>query len=131
MKKILVSALFLAAGVTAANAADWVELGSDQNTTMYVDADRIKYTNKALQQRNAWVKVKYNRPDGSYKMGDYTLANQVIDCKNTKFSVSTIISYNAKGQMTQQAPMSKEWMDIPPDSIFEYVAGAVCSYPHI
>ena len=66
-----------------------------------------------------------------YKTGEYTLANQVIDCNNTKFSVSRVIGYNSKGQMKAQTPMNTGWMDIPPDSNFEYVAEAVCSYPHI
>ncbi|HEN9559533.1 surface-adhesin E family protein [Acinetobacter baumannii] len=130
MKKLLISSLLLLVG-TCVNAADWVELSSDQYTTVSVDADRIKYANKALDQRNAWVKVRYNRPDGPYKTGEYTLANQVIDCNNTKFSVSRVIGYNSKGQMKAQTPMNTGWMDIPPDSNFEYVAEAVCSYPHI
>lgn len=131
MKKILAPALLLLATTTGANASDWVELTADQNTTVSIDADKIQYANKLLNQRSAWVKVKYKRPDGPYKAGEYTLANQVIDCNRGKFSVSRVIGYFPNGQMKAQTPMNAGWMDIPPDSNFEYVADAVCSYPHI
>ncbi len=131
MKKMLVSALLLAAGVTTTNAADWVDLGTDRISNVFLDADSIKHTNKTLDQRLAWVKVKYIRADGPYKAGDYTLASQTIDCKNDRFSVSRVIAYNSQGQMTQQTPMNTGWMEIPPDSTFEYIAETICSYPHI
>lgn len=131
MKRILAPALLLLTATTGANASDWVNLSSDQNVTVYVDADKIQHANKSLNQRSAWVKVKYKRPDGPYKAGEYTLANQIIDCNRGKFSVSRVIGYKANGQMKAQTPMNTGWMDIPPDSNFEYVADAVCSYPHI
>ncbi|ENV00439.1 surface-adhesin E family protein [Acinetobacter variabilis] len=132
MNKTLVAALFLALGsTTITNAADWVELSSDSNTTVSVDADRIAYANKALDQRNAWVKVKYNRPDGIYKAGDYTLTSQVVDCKKTRFNISATIGYSASGQYKGQDNKPSGWLEIPPGTIFEYVADAICSYPHI
>lgn len=131
MIKPLTIALVLSAAATLANASDWVDLGNDRTSNVFLDADSIKYANKALDQRTAWVKVKYIRPDGPYKAGDYTLASQTIDCRNGRFSVSRVIAYNPKGQMTQQTPMNTGWMDIPPDSTFEYVAETVCSYPYL
>ena len=131
MKKILAPALLLLAATTGANASDWLYIGEDQNTEVHVDADKIQYANKSLNQRTAWVKVKYKRPDPLYKVGEYTLANQIIDCNRDKFSVSRVIAYYANGQMKAQTPMSPGWMDIPPDSNFDYVAATVCTYPHI
>ena len=117
--------------MTFANASDWVDLGTDRTSDVLLDADSIKHANKALDQRTAWVKVKYIRPDGPYKAGDYTLASQTIDCRNGRFSISRVIAYNPKGQMTNQTPMNTGWMDIPPDSTFEYVAETICSYPYL
>lgn len=131
MKKILVSTLFLALGTTAVNAADWVELNANKNTTVSVDADRIAYANKGLDHRKAWVKVKYNRADGKFNAGDYTLTSQTIDCKNTRFSIDATIGYGANGQFKGQDLGSGRWLEIPPGSIFEYVTDAICSYPHI
>lgn len=130
MKKILATALLLAA-TTYANATDWVNIGSNATTTAYVDADRIKYHNQALDQRVAWVKIKYKHADGIYRAGEYTLANQIIDCRNSRFSVKTIVSYTSGGQVKDTQLKQTGWMDIPPDTNFDYVAETICSYPYI
>lgn len=67
MKKILAPALLLLAATTGANASDWLYIGEDQNTEdLHVDADKIQYANKSLNQRTAWVKVKYKRPESNF-----------------------------------------------------------------
>lgn len=129
MKKIIAAALIFSA--SAANATDWVELDSNKDLSIYVDADRIAYANQNLNLRTAWVKMKYNRPSGKFSTGEYSLANQVIDCNNSRFMVKTVTEYKKNGTVKNIAKQNSGWLDIPPESNFEYVGNAICDYPYI
>lgn len=129
MKKLIATVILLA--TSAANASDWVELQTSKQHTVYVDADRITYANKAQNLRKAWVKIKYNQPDNNTKIGEYIITNQVFDCENSKFMIKSMTQYKKDGAVKFSSLQQTGWMEAPPDSNLEYVQNSVCEYPYI
>lgn len=129
LKKLIAAALILSA--TAANATDWVELDKNKELSVYVDRDRIAYANQHLNYRTAWIKLKYNQPSGKFQTGEYSLANQVLDCNNSRFMVKTVTEYKKNGSVKNIATQNSGWLDVPPDSNFEDIYYAICDYPDI
>lgn len=130
MKKLIAASLLLATAA-AANATDWVELDTNKTMSIYVDADRISYVSEQLNLRSAWVKLKYNKASDGFTVGEYTLANQVFDCPNNRFTVKSVIAYKKNGDVKKMTHKSSGWLDIAPDSNFEYIHNAVCDYPYL
>lgn len=126
MKKLAVLAMIGLMSVTA-SAANWVNLGSADGATIYIDADSIS---NSSGYKTAFIRLDLNRYDEIIAFMSYNSMASLfeIDCKaNPRKSRALSSRFSNDGRVVLTSDTSSDWAFIHPDTRMDSVAKFVCS----
>lgn len=95
MKIIATFAICVAATHTPTHAATWIDVGGNDEVTVFVDTDSIRRSGSRVR---TWLKWNWQRPQsipGAYLIKPYQTEKQlqISDCKNGTLAIAQGIRY--------------------------------------
>jgi len=131
MQKTIIPALLLACG--AAQASDWVSVGTIVGGTTYVDRSSIRVSENI---RRAWIKLVYTSHmkrgsgDDSNKWRIYDLSREAFDCAQELVRTEALFVYYEDGTNYSAPPENAPpaWLPVPPDTIADIEMKLVCAW---
>lgn len=125
MRKVILM-MFLA-GMSGSAMAEWVSVGSNESTTIYVDPDSVE---RAGDMAKMWHLTDFNTKHQD--MGEAYLSTKdqnEYDCKNMKLR-RRASSQHAKnmggGKVVYRDTYTTRWKPVPPDSGVEILWKFAC-----
>lgn len=129
--KLTLVAIALFASATAANAADWVEVGADTQAKYYVDVDSIKVNgeNVSVLKRGIFTSVLSDTLGGVSATFKETIGTVEIDCARRINRVTQIDMIGENGEMVwSSGPMKQRmWEDVRANSHAGATVDMVCA----
>ncbi len=125
MRKVILMMLLVVASNSA--MAEWVKVGSNENTVIYVDPSTIQRTGNMAKM---WHLTDFTTP--SKDMGEAYLSTKdqnEYDCKELKLRrrASSEHSKNmGKGKVVYKDSYTSRWKPVPPDSGLEILWKFAC-----
>jgi len=126
MTQVLVIALALS---TSGLAAEWKLIGTEGDTTIYVDQKGFHEEGNLLK---AWLRYEYAKPEmADAQVRPYTRKHELryFSCSGRAWGVTRAVAYTADGQIAQtETDPSPKLVDVIPDSVAEVVLDFVCEH---
>jgi hypothetical protein len=123
--------LTAAAMISAAFAADWIEVGADTQAKYYVDVDsiRIDGDNVVVFKRGIFTQVLTDTLGGASATFKETIGTVEIDCARRINRVTQIDMIGENGELVwSSGPMKKRmWEDVRPNTHAETTLDLVCA----
>lgn len=123
--------LTAAAMISAAFAADWIEVGADTQAKYYVDVDSIKVDgdNVIVLKRGIFTQVLTDTLGGASATFKETIGTVEIDCARRINRVTQIDMIGENGELVwSSGPMNKRmWEDVRPNTHAETTLDLVCA----
>ena len=116
MRKLLFG-LLLSGCVTAAQAADWVYLGSSMGGTSLYSLSPVK-----TSKTNARVWVRYVEPSGVTQTNFYE-----FNCKTGYGRALSAVGRRANGSVYFEYDTPSEWLPVRPESVWDYARTYACA----
>lgn len=120
-----------AAMISAAIAADWVEVGADTETKYYVDVDSIKVDgeNVSVLKRGVFTHVLTDTLGGQTMTFKETIGTVEIDCARRINRITQIDMIAENGELVwSSGPMKKRlWEDVRANTHAETTVEIVCA----
>ena len=117
--------------VTAAHAADWMEVGADTQAKYYVDVDSIKTDgeNVIVLKRGVFTQLMTDTLGSTSATFKETIGTVEIDCARRINRVTQIDMLGENGEVVwSSGTMSKRmWEDVRPNTHAETTVDLVCS----
>ena len=124
-------AAIISAKISAAVAADWVEVGADTQAKYYVDVDSIKAEgeNVSVLKRGIFTQVLTDRLGGTLATFRQTIGTVEIDCARRINRVTQIDMIGENGEVVWSSGMLKNgmWEDARPNTHAETTIAVVCT----
>ena len=124
-------AAIISAKISAAVAADWVEVGADTQAKYYVDVDSIKTEgeNVSVLKRGIFTQVLTDRLGGTLATFRQTIGTVEIDCARRINRVTQIdmIGENAEVVWSSGVMNKRLWEDVRPNTHAETTIEIICS----
>ena len=120
-----------AAMISAAFAADWVEVGADAQAKYYIDVDSIKVDgdNIIVHKRGVFTQVLTDTLGDTSATFKETIGTVEIDCARRINRVIRIDMIGENGELVwSSGPMEKRlWEEVRPNTHAETTAEVVCA----
>ena len=127
MKKITVVLFLLFIFLAKANAANWIEISSDENTTYLIDSSSIKrYPNRIVK---LWMKAIFKNPQKiDYSQKEYNSLLSLIkyNCPDDSIMYIQRASYLDLAIVDSATAKNPSYSEIIPDSIGDLIKETVC-----
>ncbi|MDP1997652.1 MAG: hypothetical protein Q8J90_10675 [Gallionella sp.] len=125
MRKVIL--MMLLAGVSSSAMAEWASVGSNENTTIYVDQGTVK--------RKGNMATMWHLTDFNYvhkDMGEHYLSTKdqnEYDCKEMKWRRRAASQHSKNmggGKVVYSDTYTTRWKPVPPDSGVEILLNFAC-----
>jgi hypothetical protein len=127
---VLAMLLTAAAMISAALAADWVEVGADTQAKYYVDVDSIRVDgeNVIVLKRGVFTQIMTDTLGSAPATFKETIGTVEIDCARRINRVTQIDMVGENGDVVwSSGPMKKRmWEDVRPNTHAEATVDIVC-----
>ncbi len=126
MRKVILMLLLTAAGNNA--MAEWIDVGSNENTAIYVDPASVK---RAGDMATMWHLTDFKTPRKD--MGEKYLSakdQNEYDCKEMKSRRRAYSQYSknmGEGKVVYSDSFTSRWRPVPPDSGVEILWKFACT----
>jgi hypothetical protein len=119
--------------ISLAEAAKWVNYGTDRMSDGYYDAESMTYPAKDIVR--VWEKTIYSTEGRKFLEKDLGIKGAVsesrdlvdLNCRTREFRITNVISFNSSGNMVSDSnDKDSGWKAIPPESIIEFLYKEVC-----